>query len=62
MLRFEASQGADQAYLGKSHRYTQFLKLDFVCFDSYCNKKCSIGGFSWGHRPAPFCSFLVVSF
>ena len=47
MLSLEASQGADQAYLGKSHRYTQFLRLAFVCFDSCCNKKCLIGSFSW---------------
>ena len=35
--------GSDQAYLGRSHRYTQFLRLVFVCFACCCNKKCLIG-------------------
>ena len=57
MLSLEASQGADQAYFGKSQRYTQFLRLAFVYFDSCCNK-CLIERFSWGYGLAPSCSFF----
>ena len=57
MISLEASQGADQAYFGKSHRYTQFLRLAFVYFDSCCNK-CLIEPFSWGYGLAPSCSFF----
>ena len=44
--KLTVSHGADLAYLGKSHRYTQFLRLAFACFDSCCNKKCLIECFS----------------
>ena len=62
MLCLEASLGADQAYLGNRHRHTQFLRLAFVCFDSCCNKKCLIEGFSWGHRLASSCSFFLKKY
>ena len=42
MLSLEASHGTDQAYMGKSRGYTQYLRVDFVCFDFCCNKKCLI--------------------